>query len=283
VLGCHRWWQCRLPKSVNTIAEDMRLDLPADRLASYAAFLNIPIELLQAEDLMDGSEAFTKAIFQAREVSDALNLPLFGAFSENFCQQYYRNNPTSYIKSLYKLVYGIYELQVYLPPSPEIWRGCIMVHDCQEHLLRASVFMVMLDTEIHYDAILYRWGNNLHISYYSLDMFIYGRLLGVDPLRHFAISQHRPFSLNLTGVSDLIVGPQSYGIVQTRVEQTEQPEAKVLPERWLLACHKVRTSPHILPSHPEYPRLLALVCPSPAEVGAFSPIEPGPRRPPPGR
>jgi hypothetical protein len=262
VLRCQRWWQCRLPRSVNTIADDIKLDVPIDRLAGYAAFLQIPIEILQDEGLTETSEPYTTAIYRAREVTDALNLPLFAAFNNIFCKQFYINNPQSYIDSLFELVRGIYTVYAIPSASGTIARGCLMVHGCQNHLLRASAFMVLQDTEIHYDVIIYRWGNNLHVSYYSQDMFIFGRLLAVDPLRHFAISQRRPFALNLAGVADAIDGPDTIDILHVRVERVEQPKEAALWDRWTATCREVEKRPHILPADPEYGRLVALIRPS---------------------
>lgn len=275
VVRSQRWSRCRLPRSVNTIAEDMKLDLPADRVASYAAFLNIPIDILQDTEITAGSDAFTQAMFRAREVTEALNLPLFAAFSPAFCKQFYHHNHPEYVAALYQQLRGVYSLSVFLPPSPEIYNGCVMIHINDGNLLRAAAYMIMQETEVEFEVIIYRWGNNLHVSYYSTDMFIFGRLLTVDPLRHFAISHRKPFSLNLNGVSDTVAGPQTYGFIFARAEQLEQSPETDLGEQWRRTCHAIRRQPLLLPRDPAYGRTLARLLPSTQRIpGALSPKEP---------
>jgi hypothetical protein len=274
VLRSQRWLQCRLPKSVNTIAEDMKLDLPVDRMASYAAFLNIPIEMLQDESAAAGSTAFTQAVITARAATDALNLPLFAAFSQEFCKHFYDNNQEGYTSSLFELMRGVYTLQVLLPPCPEIYTGCLLVHANQEHLLRALAFMIMERTEIQYELLIYRWGNNLHLSYYSLDMFILGHLLAVDPLRYFATSQRRPFTLHLTGVADTIAGPRTFGLVQAWAERLDQPADGDIWNQWRHACCDVGKCPRMLPGDAAYDQTLARVLAPEHGFSDFNPTGP---------
>jgi hypothetical protein len=275
VLRCQRWSRCRLPRSVNTIAEDMRLDVPADRLPSYAVFLNIPIHILQDATVTAGSDAFTQAVVQARVKAEAMNLPLFTAFSPAFCKQFYHNNHPDYSAALFEQIRGLYSLKVFLPPSPEVYNSCVIVHSNQGNLLRALAFMVMHDIEVQFESIIYRWGNNLHISYYSMDMFIFGRLIAVDPLRYFTISHRKPFSLNLSGVSDAITGPQTFGFIFARGELLAQPPEPDLWEQWRRTCQSIRRQPLLLPEDAAYGRTLARLLPQHhAGPGCISPRKP---------
>lgn len=272
VLRSPRWIRCRLPRSVNTIAEDMKLDLPADRLTSYAAFLNIPVDMLQDAAVTAGSDVFGKALSKAREMTEAINLPLFSAFSQDFCKQYYHNNHQEYITPLFKQLYGLYSLHVYLPPYQEIHNGCAIVHLNQDNVLSARAFLCMMETDIQFDAIIFRWSNNIHISYYSTDMFIFGRLLAEDPSRQFAISRRKPFSLSLCGVSDTITGPQTHGFVFVRAERMDLPADGDLWEQWRRTCLTVRRQPLLSPRDATFAHALdRLLPPQYARAFPFSP------------
>jgi hypothetical protein len=256
VLRNDRWARCNLPKSVNTIREDMKLGLPADRMAGYASFLNIPMELLRDAGVTCGETAFVQAVSAAREASTALNLPLFTSYNDNFCRQYYAHNQRDYIASLFDLMRGLYTFQTVWPPSDEIHNGCALLHAAEDHFLRATIFMFLHATDIVYEAVLFRWGNNLHISYYSLDMYVLGRLLTMDPLRDFAVSHRKPFYLDFSGVSDAITGPKTFSIIHCRAEQIDRTPEPSLRARFEQACHKVRRRPAISPTDDNHARLL---------------------------
>lgn len=257
VLQSRRWTRCRLPRSVNTVAEDMKLDVPADRLASYAAFLHIPITVLQDAAVAADSDAFTETLFRAREVAQTLSLPLFTSFSQAFCKHFHHNNHREYITTLFERIRGIYFVQSMLSTAREIFNGSAIVHSIHETVIRATIFQVMHDAEIEFDAVIFCWGNNIHISYYSLDMFVFGRLVTVDPLRHFALSHGNPFSLNLSGISDTLVGSQTFGFVLARAELRDTAPQDELWEHWRHTCDAVRRRPLLLPKDADYGRALA--------------------------
>lgn len=256
VLQSRRWARCRLPRSVNTIAEDLKRNVPEDRLAGYAAFLHLPINLLKDPDVTAGSDAFTQAVIRAREITKPLSLPLFTSFSQAFCKKFYHNNQPEYITTLFERIRGIYSVQSLLSTSHEIYNGGAIVHSMHETVIRATIFQVMYGTEIEFDAILFCWGSNIHISYYSMDMFIFGRLIASDPMRQCTLARRNPFSINLRGVSDTLAGAQSFGFVLARAELRDTAPQTELWEHWRRTCHAIRRQPLLLPKDAAYGRAL---------------------------
>jgi len=259
VLQDERWLQCNLPKSVNTIAEDMKIGVPLARMASYAAFLNIPIELFQDDSISCHSVDFLRAVFAAREESAARNLPFLRSYNKLFFQHFYAYNNNAYITALFDLLRGVYATSTVFSPSNEIHNGCALIDTVEEHSLRAEAFMLFRDTEILYEATIFRWGSNLHISYYSQDMYIFGRLLAEDPLRHFALAHKNPFSLAMAGVADSLIGPQTFDLVHTRAERIDRSPGPDLRDGFAKACREVRKRPTVFPADPDHAHLLGQV------------------------
>uniref|UniRef100_I2Q3P8 Uncharacterized protein n=1 Tax=Desulfovibrio sp. U5L TaxID=596152 RepID=I2Q3P8_9BACT len=256
VLRDGRWAECGLPKSVNTIAEDIRLGLPLGRLAGYAAFLNIPIGLLQDEAVPAHSAPFAQAVFAAREEAAALNLPFVKSFDKSFCRHLYACNPQTYINALFGLLRGVYALRAVFPPSREIHNGCALVHAAEDHCLRAEAFMPFRHTDIRFEATIFRWGGNLHLSYYSRDLYTFGRLLTEDPLRHFAVANRRPFHLALAGVADSLIESRTFDIVRCLAKRLDDGPETDLTDRYAAACREARLRPTVFPADPDHARLL---------------------------
>lgn len=259
VLQNARWEQCGLPKSVNTILDDIKLGLPVDRLAGYASFLNLPAELMQREDIGACSPAFLESVFSAREEATALHLPLFSAYDRKFCQRFYADNDLNYMEALFARLQGVHVVHITHPPSTEIRVGCVLVHAAEAHHLCASVLMRLRGVDVPHEAVIFRWGNNLHISFYSRDLFIFGRMLAEDPLRSFAASHRKPFRLHLSGISDATTGPGTFTIIRARSEQVVQAGGAALRDGWERVCRDVRARPVILPSDPDHATLLTAV------------------------
>jgi len=246
-----RWSQCGLPKSINTVQEDIRLGIPLDRLAGYAAFLDISIDMLHDAAVSSHAPRFDEALFAAREVLASPDLPIFKYYAKQFRAHFQEFNNSMYVQSLFEVLRGVYHMETVFPPAREIHQSDILVHTAERYALRAECRLPFQGGDIRYDVVIYRWGSNLHISYHSRDMRMLGRLMAEDPLRHYALAHRRPFYLDLVGVGDALSGPRTCCCMRCRVERLEGDDTD--PRRAFdKACRQTRKRPVILPTDPDH-------------------------------
>lgn len=255
-----RWSRCGLPKSINTVQEDIRRGIPLDRLAGYAAFLNITSDMLRDATVSSHAAQFNEAIFAAREAAASPDLQLWKYYAEPFRSHFQEFNNSMYVQSLFRILHGVYHMETFFPPAREIHQADVFVHTAERHALRAECRQPFQGEDIRYDMLIYRWGSNLHIAYHSQDMRMLGRLMTEDPLRHYALAHRRPFYLDLVGVGDALSGPHTCCSMRCRVERLEDGDED--PRRAFdQACRRTREHPVILPTDPGHAARMARLSP----------------------
>ncbi|WP_300159086.1 hypothetical protein [Solidesulfovibrio sp.] len=235
-----RWARCGLPKSVNTVAEDMRCGIPSDRLAGYAAYLGIPIELLADEALGSNDETLVAALFAAREELDAPQHPIWTMFGAAFHRQYFADNTEVYLASLFRVLAGVYSLSCVFLPNEEAHCGCCLVSGIEGHALAAKGVLFHGNEELPFVAGIFRWGSNLHVAYHFRDARMLGRMMAEDPLRHFALAHRKPFRLDCMGVGDALAAPETCAFVRCRAERLEPAKPGDPEGQFRQACLTLR-------------------------------------------
>ena len=235
-----RWARCGLPKSVNTVAEDMRCGLPSDRLAGYAAYLGIPIELLADEERASNDETLVAAIFAAREELDVPQHPVWMLFGGAFHKQYFADNTEVYLASLSRVLQGVYSLSCVFPPAEGVHRGCCLVSGIEGHALTARGMLLHRGEELSFVAGIFRWGSNLHVAYHFRDARMIGRMMAEDPLRHFALSHRKPYRQDCIGVGDALAPPETCAFIRCRAERLEAAGSGDVEKQYRQACRALR-------------------------------------------
>lgn len=231
VLKSDRWALCSLPRSVNTITEDIRQGIPSDRIAKYAKFFNIEPDILTDQAILPYSSQFKGAILNCNDAFDIINLACSFPFGPPFYRQILVFNTEEYVYRLFRLLHGVYSGCFKRSDSDVIHNTTLSIHTLEKNVIRFTRFFSISGIDVTFDGIIYRWQSNLHIIYHSHDMFILGHLMTADPLQHLVIANRNPFYIKLYGVSDSIV--PGYGPIHiSRAMRKNSPWPRTRPWTW---------------------------------------------------
>lgn len=245
-----RWTRCGLPKSVNTVAEDVRCGIPSDRLAGYAAYFGIPIELLADQGRASNDEALLAALFAAREEAVTPQFALWKNLGADFRRQYCADNTDAYMASLLQVLRGVHLLHLLYPPAREIHRGCLQIRGVDGQALNGRGSLFHQGEALPFVAGVSRFGGNLHLTCHFRDSRLLGRLMTEDPLRHFALSRRKPFYLDWLGVGDCLSGPATCAFMQCHTERLEAVKGQNPDELFRQSCLAVRRQAGPVPGDP---------------------------------
>lgn len=196
-----QWATSGLPKSINTVIEDIRSGIPVNRLDRYAAFFQVAADLFLDEAMAAHSPAFSCEILKHKHlarIGNPLNLRLQESLG---LEQLNEQNRARRLYDLYELLAGAYLLFYKVETSPVIGKGASYIGEpCEGGLFTAGVRMIG-DTCVNVQGVVFRWHNALHKQYYSNDFQMLGYMMTPDPLQSIVIKQRQPFCLKWYSLS----------------------------------------------------------------------------------
>lgn len=252
----NRWAACGLPRSSNTVIEDIRSDIPLNRVERYANFFQVPAVLFADADVSPYSPAFSCEILRHRQLALKDTPSTQSFFDAVTMERVRKNNSTERNFHLYQLLAGVYDLYYRKDGAQHILRGCAVTRGQTEQSILVDGFMAFDEVTMRLAGTLFCWQNALHIQYHSEDSHILGYLMAPNPMQSFLLRNRQPFCLRFKGLSGSMTGaPEPESFVLCAVKS-----ASALPgdirDTYAHLCEEARTRTVLLPGDPEYAAIL---------------------------
>lgn len=255
---CHncRWQECNLPRSTNTILEDIHAGIPVDRLNDYASFFNVSPRLFSEIDIVEFSSEFSCEILKNKYIVHSSIVENFHISDPIYHYAVSSNNDPSYVNRLYGKLNGVFDLYVKQAQHEYVQRCVIYVDTMEKACLRFSGKMWYDSIALTLTGAILRWSSFLHISYYTADCHVLGYMLTPDPLQTLLIEGRDPLCLDLFGLAGSLTSPlvpdRYYGFARQRPRQ----ETENLLSDYEQACRELAEQPIISAAAPGYAALM---------------------------
>lgn len=247
VLNWETWTAQGLPRSTTTIDADIRQGVPEERLAAYARCLGLSPGALLAP------ETDLAALLGAARRGRASTEPAVAlGFGPAFQDEYPAFNSPAYLEKLFALLGGVYRVHYTLPIADFVNRCVFWVHRVADGCLSARGLFMRFGLDNPFQATIFRWHNNLHVSYLCDNKKELGHFLIVDPLRHNLVARRDPFWLKGQGVTDSGLADNMPVSFAFRMQKLLTPDEGGLGGLWDRECADLRRRPSILPGDAEY-------------------------------
>jgi len=254
-----RWAECSLPKSANTVIEDIRAGIPLERINSYARYFQVSPELFLDDKVSQLSPDFSCEILKGRFCQKHSNRldSRFDDFAllSHICGQ----NQEKELFDLHRMVSGVYLLSMQSSPRGMIRQGVIMIGSPCGCSLSSSSSVVVDGVEVGFEGRLFRWHNFLHMHYHSQDHQVLGYMITPDPMHSVLIRQRKPFHMRfhaLAGSLGLSLEPDRTRIVAMRQETAHGGD---LAADYRALCDAMRSASPIHPNAPDALGILDLL------------------------
>ncbi|WP_428567452.1 MAG: hypothetical protein ACP59X_07895 [Solidesulfovibrio sp. DCME] len=208
-----RWAQCGLPRSINTVIEDIRSGLPVHRLERYAAFFQVPADLFADTAIGPYSATFSCEILKNKNrlsPSPALEASLLNRQASRHVREH---NGVAANYPLYQLLGGVYTVYYKRCGSDTLYQGVARA-EIQTEVGMSVVGVIVFDgIPVEISGTLFRWNSAIHIQYHSEDYQILGYLIGPNPMDSILLRRRNPFFLKLHGLAgnlELTAEPDRY-------------------------------------------------------------------------
>ncbi len=255
---CHnsRWKECNLPRSTNTILEDIHTGIPVDRLNDYASFFNVSPRLFSEVGMEEYSSEFSCEILKNKYIIHSSITEHNNIVDPIYHYAVASNNEISYINRLFNCLNGVYDIYIKQLQYDYVQRCIIFIDTMEKSCLRFNGKMWYDSIGLTLTGAILRWSTFLHITYYTADCHVLGYMLTPDPLQSLLIEGRDPLCLDLFGLAGSLTSPlipdRYYGFARQRPRQ----DAEHMGAAYAQACHDLAVQPVIRDSDPAYAELL---------------------------
>ena len=251
--GDGRWRQCRLPRSVNTVLEDIRCGMAAERLERYALFFKVPAGLFLDDAVGAYAAEFACQILKSRHDARAVS-PLDCGRGVASLELLNRQNDALYLNDLLGLLGGCYDLIVRTAPS-DVWLlGAAVIGEPADGALQAVGVLAVPDAPVDFHGRVFRWHNYLHVHYASADNQLLGYMMTPDPLQSVLVRHRRPFFMKLHALSGNLVPAAQPDLSILYVLRRGEPPAAFEALR-----QAAIERPVLEPGHPRYAAVMEML------------------------
>jgi hypothetical protein len=248
-----RWRQCRLPRSVNTVLEDIRCGMAAERLERYAQFFKVPAGLFLDEALGAYAAEFSCLILKGRHDARAVSPLDYGRGAASL-ELLNRQNDAVYLNDLLGLLGGCYDLAVRTTSSQAWLLGAAVIGEPADGALQTVGVLAVPDAPVDFHGRLFRWHNYLHVHYASADNQLLGYMMTPDPLHSVLVRHRRPFFMKLHALSgNLVPAAQPDLSIIYALRRGEPPAAFEALRRAAIE------RPVLEPGHPRYEAVMEML------------------------
>ncbi|MEA4856853.1 MAG: hypothetical protein AAGU21_06655 [Solidesulfovibrio sp.] len=208
-----RWAQCGLPRSINTVIEDIRSGIPVHRLERYAGFFQVPADLFADTAIGPYSATFSCEILKNKHrfsPAAALEASLLDRQASRHVREH---NGVAANYPLYQLLCGVYALYYKRCASDVLYNGVVQAVIQAEVGMSVDAVIVIDGIPVEISGTLFRWNNALHVQYRSDDFQVLGYLIGPNPMDSILLRRRNPFFLKLHGLAgnlELTAEPDRY-------------------------------------------------------------------------
>ncbi|BAH75170.1 hypothetical protein [Solidesulfovibrio magneticus] len=261
------WRQCRLPRSVNTVLEDIRCGMAAERLERYAQFFKVSAGLFLDEAIGAYAPEFSCQILKSRHDARAVSPFDFGRGVVSL-ELLNRQNDAVYLNDLLGLLGGCYDLAVRTAPS-DVWLlGAAVIGEPADDAMQTVGVLAVPDAPVDFHGRIFRWHNYLHVHYASTDNQLIGYMMTPDPLQSVLVRHRRPFYMKFNALAGNLVPSAQPDISVIYALRRAEPAA-AFEELRRAAIQR----PILEPGHPRYEVIMEMLTraeAAPAENGAAS-------------
>ncbi|MBI4958256.1 MAG: hypothetical protein HY915_02045 [Desulfovibrio sp.] len=141
VLNNKRWTRCGLPRSINTLMNDIRSGIPTERLDSYSSFFSVSADMFINPGITPYSSEFSCEILKSKHKIYVVNTMPLHSEDPQFCHLLMQYNDESSINGLYEVLRGVYILYLREESDPTIFTAAIHVHSIDRNHLLASGYL----------------------------------------------------------------------------------------------------------------------------------------------
>jgi hypothetical protein len=258
VLRWSRWERCGLPRSVNTLRDDMQRGIPLDRLSNYAECFGMNVSLLTDSSLTVDDPTFVTALHRAKRSVIREGEPPFLLFGPEVQERYLYYNSPDYLQELHALLGGPHIVHYASEQMPGAILICtLLIEGVGEHRLYGRSRFVFQGVEIQVVVSVFRWHNNVHAFYHSDDYLEFGHHIMVDPVRHQIVRLRDPLFVHTHGITDDGMAENRPVHFRGRIESWPLQEGESPEQGWERANEHMRKQPIILENDQEYKAMMA--------------------------
>lgn len=248
-----RWRDCGLPRSVNTVLEDIRVGIAAERLDRYLAYFQAPAELFLDAAIGACSPQFSCAVLQSRHRARSVS-PLEAGQDTHTLEHLNRQNDEKYLRDLMEVLGGVYDMVVRTEPFDAWLLGAVRISEPDTGGLQAVGILAMCQAHLDLRARIFRWHNYLHIHYASMDNQLLGYMMTPDPLQSILVRYRRPLFLKLHALAGNLVPASQPDRSVVYILRREDDAASYETMR-----EEAIARPHLEPGHPRYAAIMDML------------------------
>jgi hypothetical protein len=253
-----RWLDCGLPRSINTVLEDIRAGIVVERLDRYLSYFQVPAELFLDAGIGAYSPEFSCGILRSRHRVRVVS-PLDPQHDVFSFEHLNRQNDEKYLHDLLGVIGGVYHLAVRHDQCEAWLLGAAVIGDPVDSGLQTTGFLAVGDIALDFHGRLFRWHNYLHVHYASSDNQLLGSMMTPDPLQSFLIRHRRPFYMKLhTLAGNLIPSPEPDRTIIYALRQ-ESDAAGNLVDAYNVLRDAVARQPLLTPQQPRYTAIMEML------------------------
>jgi len=256
VLNNKRWKRCGLPMSPTTIANDIRLGSPMDRIDQYASFFGVDSNLLVDSSVAPYSPQFTCEVLKNKSKITVVNPMPLHTEDPLFCRLLSTYNSDEGINEFYGLFSGLFDIFLLEQTTNTLFRTAVHIHDLEKNHLILKGYTRMHGVNVFIKGRMFRWGTFIHINYFSEDVQILGYMMTHDPLVALVSTYKQPLRLPLVGMSGSLASPfvpdRFYGYAQKALPAP----GETISAAYAARCDLISREPGIQVSDPDYPDIM---------------------------
>jgi hypothetical protein len=245
-----RWAECGLPKSVNTVLDDIRSGVPLERIDRYAAFFHASAELFLDESIHAESPDFSGQILKSLYRYRCSN-PLAPRFTDaSLLELFTTQNGEQELFELQETVTGLYRLYFLESGASGIRLGAAIIGEQCDFGLFTSGCLSHDGVRLDFEGRLFCWKNFLHVRYCSIDFSLLGYMMTPDPRQTILIKNRSPFYMIFHTLSgDLMQAPEPKRRRICAVRH-EKAEGKALEDGYEKLLNEMTAKPVLSPDDP---------------------------------
>lgn len=250
-----RWLQLRLPKSTNTLVEDIKHGIPQDRLLPYAKFFGVDPRYFVDDTIELRSKEFECEILQKKyALTDSITFP-FLEVDRNFCAAFYDQNGKNRNFKLYKYLEGVYISYVKGIEKNEITKCIVKIYIVDDTFLLIDGYLKYYGVDVFLCGVVFKWSTFIHINYYTKNCAVVGYIIAQDPTCSASILYRNPMTLELFGLAgsfaSSIVPDRFHGYAEKQIVPKDMP----LDAFYHALCDQVAQAPSAEGSTREYEKI----------------------------
>jgi hypothetical protein len=248
-----RWLDCGLPRSINTVLEDIRSGMAAERLDRYAGYFKVAAQVFLDTSVGAYSPDFSCQILKGRHDSRAVSPFELGRGAVSL-ELLNRQNDARYLNDLQGVLGGLYDMIVRTEPAASWLLGAAIIGDAAEDGLQAVGVLALPDAHVDFVGRIFRWHNYLHVHYASTDNQLLGYMMTPDPLQSIVVRHRRPFFMKLAALAGNLVPAAQPDRSTIYVLRREQGGLDYNDLRQEAICR-----PYLGPDHPRYVAIMDML------------------------